>query len=240
MNLRFYITIVGLFISLNLYSQIKVASDSIYEYKFGANQNLWDKDCFSEDSVCVEVKEIVYPIIESNNFALNAFINDTIQKLLELNQIKEKSPKLEWEYNCADNKPFEFYANYKLIFSNQDFLCLTIHTSEYACCGANGSRHESIPFTFDLKQKKILQLKDIVEEEFYKIINEIVYREINDSTLENFDTIDYLNYFIEISSENVRIYYETPESRGRNISFDFEIEYNNHIFTESFLSSITK
>ena len=116
---------------------------------------------------------------------------------------------------------------------------MTIHKNEYACCGANGSWHESRPFTFDLKQKKILRLKDIIKEKNYELINKIILEKMNKYEA-YFKETNYIGYFVEITSEKARIYCETSRSRGKNISVDFEYDKYPDLFEKSFLSRIAK
>ena len=60
MNFRLHITIIGiLIISINSYSQIKVSSNSIYEYEYVLkNEIIWeeDEDCILTDTVFAEVR----------------------------------------------------------------------------------------------------------------------------------------------------------------------------------------
>jgi len=242
MNFRLLVTIIAIFIfSIHSYSQIKVSSDSIYEYIFGESQcRDFAEDYISTDSVFVGVKEIIFPIVETNNQKLNVFINDTIQNFIGINQVKRKFQKLNWNYSCILDKPSEFYAKYKIIFSNQEYFCLTIYINEYACCGANGSSHNLTPFTFDLKQKKILRLKDIIKENYFELINKIIREKIDDSYFESFYTIDYTTCFVEIYPDKVRIYYENSTSRGQNRNIDFEFEKYPDLFKKSFLTRIIK
>ncbi len=166
-------------------SKIKIKTKTYYEYTLKATN-----ECNHTDSIYIDyvpaysdIKEISYPYIKTADTSLNSFINDTIEKIVQVNELNRPSPKKDKdiEWLCLDDKPSEFYLDYKINSVSSKYISLTIATADYACCGANGAGHGQTPLTFDLSKRKLLILKDIIYSKYDSTVYNIIIKEMKQS-----------------------------------------------------------
>ena len=138
-------------------------------------------------------------------------------------------------WQCPEDKPSEDLLSYKIYYNSDFFLSFTIFRDMEPGGLGNGFRHDAIPFTFDLENKKQLKLGDIIYEEgdttIYGIIisqlktsNPNLFQEFgkitNPSLFQPFSTL--ASSFI-VNPTGITLYY--PLSFGGKYSFE-EIKIN--------------
>lgn len=233
-------------------SKIKIAPKHYYAYAFGDRQCYTEGDSTEGDSVITDVKEITYPGIETDNRALMQFMNDTIRKIAGINDVAETRPRV-WLYACSEDKPAEAYMDYKINFVNRRYLSLTITTDEYAGGGCNGSSHNQTALTFDLRRRKTMLLKDVIKEQYDRMVYHIAVAELKASSpglFGEFGETDNPNLFhftstrdhpIAIEKDRIILYWEVnwgthPGPEDIPIYF---AKYAN-LFDKKFLKKVRK
>lgn len=233
-------------------SKIRITSKHAYSYTFQEMQCDVPGDSTVSDSAFSDVKEITYPVIKTSDLTLQQFINDTIQTIVKANEFPDTLPRV-WNYNCIDDKPSEFYVDYKTNFINSRYLSLTIISDETAGGGANGSSHYQTALTFDLQERKILLLKDVVKNKYDSVIYNMVVAQLKALLPDLFGQSEHannpdlfqftstLNLPIAIKKDGIIIYWDVylgthPCSEEINIRFD---EHTN-LFHRKFIKRVLR
>ena len=162
-------------------SNLKISKRVYYKYSFKERECYTDNDSLIsesdslvKDSVISEIEEMSYPIVKTLNKKLEKFLNDSIHNFFEVNELNTTSSEFSWSLTCMDDKPDEFSRNFKINFINSRYLSLTMLLDWEAGGGANGASHQQKAISFDLKKRKILFVKDIIEEKY----DSLIYKEI--------------------------------------------------------------
>ncbi len=183
---------------------------------------------------------------------MNKFINDTIRKIVGVNEVLQTSRR-SWKYTCIDDKPSELYITYKINFVNSRYLSLTIISDEYAGGGANGASHEQTALTFDLQKRKILLLKNAVKKQYDSTVYRIVVEQMKASSPDLFDQFgaadnpdlfhftSTLDHPIAIKKDRIIIYWDVSWG-GRSSREEINIYFDKyaHLFDKKFIETVRK
>jgi hypothetical protein len=202
--------------------------------------------CISSENESVSA---AYPFILTPNKQLNKFINDTIQKIVRVER-KNRSRKINcWDGIDLDSKPAESYITYQINLVNSRFISLTIQLDSYAGGGANGASHIFFPLTFDLKENKILKLKDAIINEFDSLIYESIINQLKQTNQnlitsfeneENLQTIsNILSNSISLNKHGITVYWPLSYGHGETYA-DVTLSFDKFegIFDKGFIGLI--
>ncbi len=130
---------------------------------------------------------------------------DTSQILLVNNTIKEITDRDVSGYlgiskgDSVIGYPEEYYVSYPILNKGNKFLSIVFNIYESSGGGGNGYSSGFYPITFDLVNKKILEIDDIIDSVFYEQFDSLVNKKIEnlvdeeaikDSFADNYEYIE--------------------------------------------------
>lgn len=199
-----------------------------------------------------ELVTIAFPLAKAADPTLEHFINSTIQASVKaifgdvtLNPTSEQQKMIEIDY--GSDKPFEHYSNYSVSFVNKRYLAIILSEHAEACCGASGTSHNVIPINFDLQQRKLLTLADILKPTQKAALQQVILAlaKMDDQLATPWSDFEsaveelYTTPF-SIGSEGVTFYF-TNDGGHWSSFIGFEIEFTAHsdLFDKDFITAFT-
>jgi len=118
--------------------------------------------------------ELSYPKIRNASTESTRCFNKVISDFVDSKKVEFMKDVTAGDYD--DERPFEFYVNYDVSYSDIHFISLVIYTYYYTG-GAHGSTIAH-SFNYDLDYNRSLKLSDLFEGKYLNIISDYCIKEI--------------------------------------------------------------
>jgi hypothetical protein len=228
-----------LFFTTQLWAQdahttVRITTKKYFHYEWTNEPSPCPEEEATDTSVahCVLEVSYTYPQFATSDKNFTQLMNKAIRSTFDYSAPSSKNIKINLT-NCPDDKPAFESMNYKIFLKSRSFLSVLL-LKDYEPYGyGNGFRHDAIPFTFDLDNKKLLKLGDIIKGNSDTVIYRLIIAKIKASNPELFaetgeinnpelfQTFSTLDFPFVISRQSIRLYYSL--SFGGKYSFE-EIE----------------
>ncbi len=146
--------------------KVKVVTRNYSQYQWAHEMSSCTGEHEDEDTSklrCVEVVEYSYPFFQSRDTSFNRRINGAVQTTFDYSGPSEKQRK-PTAPRCPEDKPGEELLSYQMTCHQGPFLSFTIYKDMEPSGFGNGFRHDALPFTFDLENRRELKLGDVIQE----------------------------------------------------------------------------
>jgi hypothetical protein len=233
-------------------TKVSISTRHYYHYE-------WTKEmssCENSETVdtaslrCIWIISYSYPYFKTSDVNFTQLINKAVQNTFDHSTPSSKFIRLN-SWKCLEDKPGEDLMSYRINLNAYPFLSFIIYKDFEPSGLGNGFRHDAIPFTFDIENKKLMTIGDVIKDNYDTTVHRIIISyikktnpallselgEINNPEL--FHPFSTLGYLFAMTKESIVLYY--PLSFGGKSAYEeIEIKFKEYpqLFDDSRLLNL--